>query len=303
MRSELYAICGCPRSGTTWFHNALIRADRFRGVLGEDSEPASRRLFVTDENQFVHALLLRIAVGGPGNQGVWAPVGLSTLRGMLTWRFGGPDGALLKSPYYSFFVDVMHAQGFAQKFIYIRRKIDSVAQSMIKHPFLASQINGRIETFSSMVLGSINFETRYVPGEIALEFSRGYSNLSTVERTLYKCLCFESSFVELRKALPAENQLTVNYEEIESSEEHRRKIADFLKLTARQGAKFFSMFKSPKIDDARDEPWRTPFCERIRATEAALWGGGAAGDGASSAQSRSSAVAGGSGVGRGVKIT
>jgi len=271
MKRQTFALCGCPRSGTTWLHNSLIAAGRFRGIPGDDSASASRDLLVTDENQYSHALLVRLAGGATGVSSLACRCLLAILKGALTARFGGSADMMLKSPYYSFLADVMFRCEFAQKFTYIRRNIDSVALSMLNHGFLSSQIRGDINHFSSMIVNGVNLEIRHIPEPIATEFTERYAMLSAFDRALFKCLCFGSAFATLRRCIPPHAVFVLRYESLLTDRDHQEVFCDFLELSERQRSSVISSFRdgagaypSLPVHDAE-------FRQKILDAEASLW--------------------------------
>lgn len=271
MSREIYAICGCPRSGTTWLHNTLIEVARFRGIPGDDSAPASRGLLVTDENQLSHALLLRLS-GDERNASSWVSRPLLTgLKGVLMARFRAEGGMMVKSPYYSFFANAMYRHGFANKFIYVRRDIDSVALSMLHHPFLSTQISGGVEGFSSMVHGAMNLETRHVPAGLAEEFVERYEGLTFFDRALFKCLCFASAFSASKRYIPPESVFLLRYELLARDIAHYNLLCDFVGLNEGQKASLLASFKDrpsrPRSYPSHDAAWR----RRITEAEALVW--------------------------------
>ena len=271
MKTRLFVICGCPRSGTTWLHNTLIHTRRFRGVEANDRLPASRALMVTDENRYMHALLMRCAygesVGRPGLSSHY----LRILRSLLALRFGVRGDLMLKSPYYCFFVDIMRELLLAQKFIYIRREMHGVALSMLGHGFLSRQITGNVNGFCSMKYRGINFETTHLPPEIADEFLDRYESLTSLDRAMFKSFCFASAFAETRRNIPREDLFIFDYESFETDKSQQQRFSEFMDLTAAQLKLVLSSFhgKAPKNRElpAHD----ASFTGKLRDAEAGLW--------------------------------
>ena len=271
MKRQILALCGCPRSGTTWLHNALIEAGRFHGVPGDDSGPASRGVFVTDENQYSHALLLRLACARSGFRRLAAKLLLGVLRGALATKFAAGGDMMLKSPYYSFFADVMYRYSFAHRFLFIRRDIDSVALSMLRHDFLSRQLAGGITQFSSMTYQGVNLETRHVPGSITAELVARYSILSTFDRALYKCLCFASGFAASSAALPPRSTFVLSYDALATDLSHRRRFCEFLGLSEAQETTVISSFRGGVTRGSELPPHDPAFRREILRADAALW--------------------------------
>lgn len=271
MHGQTFAISGCPRSGTTWLHNALIAAGRFKGIRGDDAAPASRGLFVTDENQYVHSLLLRIAGGGVTERRA-AQGCLTLVHGMLRARFGGREGLLLKSPYFSFFADLLFAEEFVQKVVYIKRDLISIALSMLRHPFLKEQINGNRSRFSSMIYKGTDFEVSHVPRDISRDFEERYSELTSMERAFYKCLCFETSMGTFRHMVPRDKTFIVDYGTLGTDGIVQTNISEFLELTAGQRALVFKDFNaSRRFARAEGACELTEFMKRVLVARDVAW--------------------------------
>lgn len=271
MKREIYAICGCPRSGTTWLHNTLIEAGRFRGIPGEDGAPASRGVLVTDENQYSHALLMRLAAEGR-SAGSWGSrLLLSGLKSILVARFGTRGGVMVKSPYYSFFADVMYRHEFGDRFIYLRREIHSVALSMLNHAFLSGQLNGGPGGFSSMVHGGASLETLHLPAGLAAEFVDRYDSLTVFDRALFKCLCFASAFAASRRYIPPSAVFLVRYESLARDCAHLDLLCDFLRLDGRQKAFLLRSFRSKPSHTDSLPPHDPALRRRIIEAEASVW--------------------------------
>ena len=241
MKSETYAICGCPRSGTTWLHNTLIKSGGFRGVIANDNVLAPEGLFFTDENRYSHTLLFNQL--RHENCAIYRNIDrvkLAALLRILKYRFGSGGNLMLKSPYYCFFAKSMQELGFADKFIFIRRSIDAVSLSMMKHIYISKQLSGEIDFFS-MATGDINFETTAIPIEVLNFFRDDQENLSTFDKAMFKCLCFITSFASQVRGFDRQIVHIIDYDLL-SDPDYKRNCFDFLPITHQQRAFVASSF-------------------------------------------------------------
>jgi len=265
-----YAISGSPRSGSTWLHNALIHSGRFRGLPDEDTVHANTGLFVTDENQYSHyALLCLSSETGQASLAI-SRMMLAALQNVLAARYGGTENFILNSPYYSFFIDTMFNNNFAHKFIYIRRQADHTALSMIRHPFLSSQLGGAPDTFYSMIRKGKCLENPHVPSEILAEFNQRYQYLTPYDRALFKYLCFASAFATLSKTIPPECSFVLDYGSFDSDRNHRDRCGDFLELNGQQRDVVLSSFRKTQVSTATLPPHDPGFRQKILEAEARL---------------------------------
>lgn len=270
---HVYLICGCPRSGTTWLHNLLIDCGRFRGKRAEDAGPVSHSLWATDENRYVHALLLRLNEYGSGVRAVASEVGLSLVRAALKAKYGDGRSILLKSPYFCFFLDLMYRRGLAGGIVFVRRNIDSVASSIVTHGNLGVQISGSILSFSAMSSARGDFESEWMPESVKQEFFCRYAELSKFDRAMYKALCFVCAFLALKKDVPAEAIFVLNYDSVAEDERHRREFCDFIGLSVEQERMLIRSYAPSRVSSDCLPQYDSGFRNLLLETEASLWSG------------------------------
>lgn len=262
-------ILGCPRSGTTWLHNTLIAVGRFAGIPRDDIiGTTSRSVFETDENRYVHAALLRKAVGQKNLISETLPL----IRALIYARFGKSGEFMLKSPYFCFFLDTLAATGRNDRFIFVKRSLDSVANSMLRHPHLSALLDAPYEGFFDMRVQSCNVETRYVPLSLTERFQAEYLQLTRYDRALFKCLCFVSAFFGDRSRLPADRLFVFDYDKFASSVAAQTTFANFLHITKDQLGSMLSQF-SPAPAKSIEASHCTDFRLAVMQAHAALWSG------------------------------
>lgn len=272
-RSHFYLVCGCPRSGTTWVHNMLISCGRFRGKKADAAGPVSRSFWATDENRYIHALLLRMGE----SRGVVARnasgLGLSLQRAVLEARYGDDGGVMLKSPYFCFFLDLIYRRGFASRFVFVRRNIESIAVSIVAHGNLGRQVSGDILSFSAMGPPRSDFESRWMPDAVKWEFARRYTSLSKFDRGLYKALCFITAFLALKQRIPSDAIFILDYDSIATDGKHRRQLCDFLELSDAQEQTLIQSYVPSRVQPNELPPHDAGFRKMVLETEALLWSG------------------------------
>lgn len=271
-KQNVYVICGAPRSGTTWLHNALIGAHRFRGRMGVDTEPARNGLFVTDENQLSHRLLRQIAMTQRQRavRGM-AVIALQALKSALFLAFECNRDLLLKSPYYVFFLDIMGAENFGSHFLYIRRNIIDIAQSMLNHRFLRKQISGNYADFNSMRTPYFDIETRWISEGLRMEFERDFDEICLYDRALFKALCFASAFNATRTSLPAENVYVMDYESVLENTDQWRRVEELFQISSAQSRVIRSTFRLSGSCSTRGSVTRTDWAIRICDEASLVW--------------------------------
>ena len=266
-----FIILGCPRSGTTWLHNALIEAGRFRGVPGDDHAAIDHiSPFVTDENRYLQYLALRAGTANKGISQDFFEALMPLMGRLLYWRFGLHGELQIKSPYYCFYTDLLSRLGAEQKFVYMRRSLDAVALSMLGHPHISSRVNQEYQEFFDMFRNHINMETRHVPSGIDEYFRRNYSRFSRYDRALFKCLCFSSAFAAAMPSLASDRVFVFEHERYVEEPDHRDAFAAFAGLSAGIRASVEASFKPPR-PLAELPPHDAKFREEIIGMEAALW--------------------------------
>jgi hypothetical protein len=266
-----FIILGCPRSGTTWLHNALIEAGRFRGALGDDHAAVDHiSPFVTDENRYLQYLALRAGTANRRISKAFFEALLPLMGRLLYCRFGLHGELQIKSPFYCFYTDLMSRLGEEQKFVYTRRSLDAVALSMLRHPHVSLRLNKEYEDFFNMFRNFTNMETRFVPSSIDEYFRHNYSDLSRYDRALFKCLCFSSAFAAAIPSLMSDRVFVFDHERYAQELDHRDAFAAFAGLSASMRASIEASFKPPRAL-AELPPHDAKFRKEIIGREAALW--------------------------------
>jgi hypothetical protein len=266
-------ICGAPRSGTTWLHNALIEVGRYRGIPSDDIRGSGAlSILPTDENSCVHRLLMAASRSNASDR-LFA---LATLRAFTTLfylRFGRGGDYLLKSPYYCYFLKELDLAEIGKRFIYVKRSPDATALSMLKHPHLSHLIEGPLDNYFDMALPEKNLETQHIAPEILKYFRTRYPSLTSYDRALFKYLCFSSSYAANRHGIGKDHWFILNYETFGGSEEQQQIFGNFLELRKEQQQRLVSSFHLPKQRaeplPAHDEGFRA----RILEADAAIWCG------------------------------
>jgi hypothetical protein len=268
-----FFICGCPRSGTTWIHNILLDVGRFRGIPGDDLHGTpGRTFFVTDENRYVHHLLLEIGISRTGFRR-WTM--RQTLRGLfylVYLRFGSNGEMLLKSPYYCFFLDTLREIWPDSKIIYVKRSFDAVARSMLKHPHISKLIASDFDGFFDMKRGLRNFELDQIPPEFARSVESDYERLKPYDRALFKCLCFSSAFARRVAAAPRDSIFILEFESFGKSSKMREDFFRFLNLTGPQANGMASSFKLSSPSEEALPPHTPAFRQAVLQLNDELWG-------------------------------
>jgi hypothetical protein len=266
-----FIILGCPRSGTTWLHNAVIGAGRFRGVPGDDHAAVDHiSPFVTDENRYLQFLALQAGTTNKRISKAFFEALLPLVGRLLYCRFGLHGELQIKSPYYCFYTDLLSRLGAEQKFVYMRRSLDAVALSMLRHPHISSRLNKEYEEFFDMLRNSTNMETRHVPSSIDEYFRDNYRRFSRYDRALFKCLCFSSAFAAAMPALASDRVFVFDHVRYAQEPDHRDAFAAFAGLSAGMRASIEASFEPPR-PLAELPPHDARFRKEIIGTEAALW--------------------------------
>ena len=266
---SVVAICGSPRSGTTWLHNALIKANRFRGVLADDTADVGPDPFLTDENRYIHLSLLQARLTeGKSNCG---DLIFKAVCHLLYVRFGVASALMVKSPYYCFFTDLMWASGLCKQFIFMRRSLDSIALSMISHPHVCRQLRGPPEYFFDLVRATRNIEIENIDRELLKHFATNYNRLSLFDRGLFKSLCFFASFAAHRRKLPNNCTFIFEYDLYRDNKKIQQDFKQFVDLNDQQNAQISSSFRaSAKLGSLPSHD--SGFRNAILATEKQMWG-------------------------------
>lgn len=263
-------ILGAPRSGTTWLHNILIQIGRFRGVLGNDLVGSnSRSIFLTDENEYLHRLLTLANCKSASRPLAMRAVRLLALT--IRLRYGREGEYLLKSPYYCHFLGDLLQAHLGDNYIFLRRSLDAIALSMIRHPHLSKLVTGPYSGFFEIVTESANLETRHVAPALVRFFQDNYGILTPYDRAIFKAHCFSSAFYGTQRLLTSDNRCFIfDYDEFHSSGEQRRAFAEFLHLSPDQSQILNNAFASPKISCALPDH-SAVFRSMMLHAEATIW--------------------------------
>lgn len=266
-----FIILGCPRSGTTWLHNALIEAGRFRGVPGDDLAAVDHvSPFVTDENRYLQYLALRAGTARDGISRAFFAALMPVLGRTLYGRFGLHGELQIKSPYYCFYADLLRRLGTDQKFVFMRRSLDAIALSMLRHPHVSSLLDKDHEEFFDMSRNGTNMETRHVPTGIDEYFRRNYSRISRFDRALFKCLCFSSAFAAAMPSLAPSRVFVFDHVRYAEEPTNREAFAAFAGLSADMRTTLEASFNPPHALAALPSH-DVGFRKEIIETEAALF--------------------------------
>lgn len=235
-KSRSFAICGCPRSGTTWLHNTLIKCNRFNGAAADDRALIKEQSrFATHENRHVHKALLRVELSGAAAaRGFINRQKLKALDIALRHRLAANGQMMLKSPYFCFFLSSMYRAGLAQKIVFMKRNLNSVATSMTTHPHISDLIGGNYDHFFDFGASSGYIEVKHVPQQLRQFVIRNFDKMTPFDRALYKCLCFTTSFAAHAKDVPPENIAIFEYDHFGEGANHRAAIYNFLELNEDQ---------------------------------------------------------------------
>ncbi len=226
---ESLAICGLPRSGTTWIHNSLIACERYSGIPADDLAMTSASIFATDENRLLHKLMFLIERADDRTVNFLAGrmTELFIILFKLRWH---SKEVMLKSPYFCFFLENLYELGVARKFIFMKRDLDVVSMSMMRHPHIKTLLRSDYSKFFDFSSPQKNLEVEHVPTELLTNVSRNFDRLTEYDRALFKCLCFLSSFIARGQKLPARSIFIVDYDRFLDDDEHRRALFDFVGL-------------------------------------------------------------------------
>ena len=266
-----FIILGCPRSGTTWLHNALIEAGRFWGRPGDDYASVDHfSPFVTDENRYVQYFALHAGTTNKMISKAFFQALLPLVGRLLYCKFGLHGELQIKSPYYCFYTDFLSRLGAEQKFVYTRRDLDAVALSMLRHPHISWRLDRPYEEFFDMHRSSTNMETRHVPNSINEYFRRNYSKFSRYDRALFKCLCFSTAFAAAVPSLGSDRVFLFDHVRYSQEPGHRDAFAAFARLSAGMRTSLEASFKPPR-PLAKLPPHDIEFRKEIIGREAALW--------------------------------
>jgi hypothetical protein len=235
-KSRSFAICGCPRSGTTWLHNTLIKHHRFNGEPADDRALIKEQSrFATHENRYVHKALLKVELsGGALARGFINRQKLKALDLALRHRLAANGQMMLKSPYFCYFLGSMHRAGLAQKIVFMKRNLASIATSMITHPHISDLISGDYNHFFDFGASSQYIEVKHIPQQLRQFVSRNFDKMTPFDRALYKCLCFTTSFAAHAKDIPPENIAIFEFDQFSDDANHRATIYNFLELDKTQ---------------------------------------------------------------------
>lgn len=263
------AICGAPRSGTTWLHNILIHSGRFKGIPADDQEDVGPDPFLTDENRFIHLSLMQGFL--PNADPQLSRLAFLGICNLIYLRFGVSGELMLKSPYYSYFANAMFATGLCNKFIFMRRNLDFVALSMLEHSHIGLLLKNKYESSYDVISGSTNIEARYIDKSLLCYVLNRYDQLSLYERGLFKALCFSSSFVNNVRHVQPGNIFIFNYETFQNDHEQRSKFRKFVSLTDDQWRKIEASFRPRTAARPSLPPHDPAFRSVILETESSLW--------------------------------
>jgi len=267
---ENLAVCGLPRSGTTWMHNALIASGRYRGILADDMEDTSgASIFATDENRVLHKLLFSLDGTDAGKTNLPAKVSTELFVKIFKLRWN-KKGVMLKSPYFCFFIENIYKLSVARKFIFIKRDLDAVSESMMRHPYIKTLLRGTYSSFFDFSSSEKNLEIEHVPSELLADILPNFDKLTEYDRALFKCLCFLSSFVERARKLPPASVLIINYDTFLEDETSRRGLVDFATLDETERESMEASYRRPK-PIAMMPPHSKMLRNEILGTAAELW--------------------------------
>jgi hypothetical protein len=229
-KCECLAICGLPRSGTTWIHNSLIACERYSGIPADDLAILnSASVFATDENRLLHKLMFSIERVGDKKINFLARRSTELFIAIFKLRWRSKD-VMLKSPYFCFFLDNLYNLGVFRKFIFMKRNLDAVSVSMMRHPHIKTLLRSDYSSFFDFSSPEKNLEVEYVPAEVLTYVMHNFDKMTEFERALFKCLCFSSSFVARAQKLPHTSIFIVNYDTFLDDDERRRALFDFVVL-------------------------------------------------------------------------
>jgi hypothetical protein len=265
------AICGAPRSGTTWLHNILIQSGRFNGIPGKDMEDIRPDPFLTDENRFVHLSLMQGFL--PNSDPHLSALAFKAICNLIYLRFGVSGELILKSPYYCFFIDPMFASGICSKFIYMRRNPDFIALSMLEHPHIGRLLREGYEKSHDVIAGSLNAETRHVEQSLLKYVIKNYARLSLFDRALFKVLSFATSFAANRRTVPKEKIFIFDYDTFLNDPLQKARFRQFVELNPKQGTLIEGSFH-PSAGRQAALPKHDPaFRNALLGAERSLWSG------------------------------
>ncbi len=266
---SVFTICGSPRSGTTWLHNILIECGRFRGIPADDQEDVGPDPFLTDENRFIQLSLMQGIL--PNADPHLSKLAFKAICNLIYLRFGVSGELMLKSPYYSYFANMMCATGLCKKFVYIKRNPDFVALSMLGHSHIGRLLKNEYECSYDLIAGSTNIEARYIHKSLLRHVTIRYSQLSLYERALFKALCFSTSFANNIKNMQPENIFILNYETFQNDPEQRSNFRNFVSLSDDQWRIIEASFRPRSAERPALPPHDPAFRSEILETESSLW--------------------------------
>jgi len=267
LRSVL-VICGSPRSGTTWLHNALIRAKHFKGLLADDAADVGPDPFLTDENRYIHLGLFQARLTeGQSNSGELI---FKAVCHLLYLRFGVATALMIKSPYYCFFADLMWASGLCKRFIFMRRTLDSISLSMMSHPHVGRQLRGPFQYFFDVAIANRNIEVENVNRDLFRYFVGNYDRLSLFDRGLFKGLCFSTAFSASRKKMSRDSAFIFEYDAYREDKKLQQRLQEFIGLNEEQNAEIVGLFNAPARVSSLP-PHDLGFRNAILVAEKQLW--------------------------------
>ncbi len=266
---DVLVICGSPRSGTTWLHNVLITSGRFKGIPADDLAPVGPDPFFTDENRYIHLSLAQAVVFGDPES---APaLTFQAACNLVYLRFGVAGELMIKSPYYCFFMDAMLASGICRKFVFMKRRLDDIALSMMKHPHVGALIRSEYQRFFDVIVGPYNLELRYVDANIVDYTVRNYERLSLFDRALFKSLCFSASFALGSRAVDKQHVFIFDHEAYGTEPTERARFREFARLTEQQGQAIETSFRPPAARREALPPHDPEYRKAILAIENSLY--------------------------------
>ena len=229
----LLLITGSPRSGTTWFHNALILSGVFNGVPADDYMDKS---YVT-ESLYTDEFYPSIA---PAIYWLYRKNPLSRLRYLISLnatirrlykRFRQGDRLMLKAPHYVFGLGLYNSLFKDRlRIIFVYRDPFEVAWSMFNFPHIRSQVEKDINNCTDFVVyrngRSISLPLIWARSDVLEEVKATWYELSLVERCLFVWHLYANAFLSNYSKLKGA-VLVVDYYRL-NEERKIRRLADFV---------------------------------------------------------------------------
>lgn len=238
----LLVICGPPRSGTTWIHNALIRCGAFAGIEADaDAEESLRGedgLFTDEEPLSTQAAAAFTLARTPFGRAT-AARRFAGAMGRLYERFALDARLMVESPYYCFGLPAFaHYARQELRIVHMKRDADANTASMTRHRHLARKLAAELDDSCDLYHRS-PLRMRAVELQFAhprvLAFTREhYPQLTLAARALFKRHCFERACRLGTRGIPPGSRISLDYDRFANDTSEQERLASFVGLNPAQ---------------------------------------------------------------------